>query len=531
MDAGWLGLALLLAGLPALAGSQTGQARSDLIMNRRCDLWLPQGLKPASLLPLSGTTESRALPRTIYEMASGQTGGDAGSGSSSSSQSSSSSSSQSPATQSNSPSQDSGYSSSVRHRPGTGSSVHRETVAEEVAPPPELTKAEGLIDKHDYAGAEPLLRKVVGDDPANYVAWYELGFVENGLGKTDDSITAYRKSVAAKADVFESNLNLGLQLAKNGQPDAEQYLRAATQLTPTSHVAEGRARAWLSLAHVIESTKPEEALAAYRQAAVLQPKDAEPHLAAGLVLEKQEKFADAESEFKQALALDPKASSDAVTGLANIYMRGHRLAEAEAELRQLVVAHPDQADAHIQLGRVLAAEGKNDDGIAELQAAVKLAPADVSVQRDLADLYFIAKKNDLAEAAYRALLTANPKDAALRQDLGKALIEQKKFADAQKELLLAVSLKPDLSAAYGDLAFAASENKNYPLTLKALDMRAKYLPEEPVTYFLRASAYDHLKDFKRAAENFHLFLNTAHGKYPDQEWQAKHRLIAIEPKK
>jgi Tfp pilus assembly protein PilF len=45
-----------------------------------------------------------------------------------------------------------------------------------------------LIDKHDYAGAEPLLRKVVGDDPANYVAWYELGFVENGLGKTDDSI-------------------------------------------------------------------------------------------------------------------------------------------------------------------------------------------------------------------------------------------------------------------------------------------------------------------------------------------------------
>ena len=59
----------------------------------------------------------------------------------------------------------------------------------------------------------------------------------------------------------------------------------------------------------------------------------------------------------------------------------------------------------------------------------------------------------------------------------------------------------------------------------------KFLPENPFTYFLRASAYDHLKDLKRAAANYHLFLNTANGKYPEQEWQAKHRLIAIEPKK
>jgi predicted Zn-dependent protease len=180
---------------------------------------------------------------------------------------------------------------------------------------------------------------------------------------------------------------------------------------------------------------------------------------------------------------------------------------------------------------VLAAEGKNDDAIAELQAAAKLAPADVALQRDLADLYLIAKKYDQAEVAYRVLLSAHPNDAELHQSLGKSLLEEKKFPDAQKEFLAAVTLKPGLGSAYGDLAFAANENKDYPLTIKALDARAKYLAEEPVTYFLRASAYDHLKDMKRAAANYHLFLNTAHGKYPDQEWQAKHRLIAIEPRK
>jgi tetratricopeptide (TPR) repeat protein len=420
-------------------------------------------------------------------------------------------------------------SSKSGHRKTGASSGHHVRVEEEVAAPPELAKAETFIQKEDYAAAEPLLRKAIEGDPANYIAWFDLGFVENKLGKLDDSIAAYRKSVAAKPDVFESNLNLGIQLAKARQPDAEQFLRAATRLKPTAHVAEGQERAWLSLAHVLEATRREEAIGAYHQAAILQPKDPEPHVAAGLLFEKDDKFSDAVEEYKIALALDP--ASDALTGLANIYMRGRRFPEAEECLRKLVAAHPDQTAAHIQLGRVLAAEGKNDAAIAELQAGAKLSPADESVQRDLADLYAAAEKNDQAEAAYRALLAAHPGEAELHRGLGQCLLREKKFAEAEREFLATVKLKPDLGEAYGDLAFAAGENHDYVLTIKALDTRAKFLPETPITYFLRASAFDHLKDMKQAAANYHLFLNTANGKYPDQEWQARHRLITIEPKK
>jgi hypothetical protein len=53
----------------------------------------------------------------------------------------------------------------------------------------------------------------------------------------------------------------------------------------------------------------------------------------------------------------------------------------------------------------------------------------------------------------------------------------------------------------------------------------------PIGYFLRATAYDHLREYKPAAENYHRFLATATGQFPDQEWQARHRLIAIEPRK
>jgi tetratricopeptide (TPR) repeat protein len=407
---------------------------------------------------------------------------------------------------------------------------HHRVAVEDSAHPPELTQAEAAIEKQDYAAAELLLKRVVADSPSNYTAWFDLGFVYNALGQTSESVAAYRKSVDAKPDLFESNLNLGVLLARAGNPEAEKFLRAATTLKPTAHLEEGQARAWLSLAHVVEARKPDEALEAYRKAAALTPTDPEPHLAAGLLLANGNRFADAEQEYKRALEIDPQ-SADALTGMANIYMRGRRFTEAEAALRKLVELRPDDAGAHMQLGRMLAVAGQNDNAIAELQIALKLAPTDAGLRRDLADLYVQAGKQDLAEAQYRALLSANPKDAELHQGLGHVFLKQRKFPEAQQEFLEAVNLKPDLGTAYGDLAFAADGNKNYELAIKAWDARAKLLPEIPVGYFMRASAYDHLRDYKAAAENYHRFLEVANGQFPDQEWQARYRLIAIEPKK
>src|SRR5713226_6116786 len=343
----------------------------------------------------------------------------------------------------------------------TGKTVrHHKVEVEDPSSPPELIQAEGAIEKKDYFTAEPLLKKVVAADPQNFAAWFDLGFIYNTLGRTDDAIAAYRKSVAAKPDVFESNLNLGLTLVKAGQPEAEQYLRAATKLKPTSQAQEGQARAWLSLGHVLEATTPAAALEAYTQAAHLDPKDPEPHLSAGPLLEAQTRYADAEQEYKQAFALDP-SSADALTGMANIYMRGHRFTEAEEVLRKLVALHPNDAGAHMQLGRMLAAAGQYENAIAELQTALKLAPEDAAANRDLADLFAMAGKSTEAEAQYRALLALKPKDPELHHALGQALLKERKFPEAQQELLAAIQLKPDLGPAYGDLAVAANENKNY----------------------------------------------------------------------
>jgi tetratricopeptide (TPR) repeat protein len=392
-----------------------------------------------------------------------------------------------------------------------------------------LTQAEAGIEKQDYAGAELLLKKYLETYPDSYSAWYDLGYVYHGLGKSEDSIAAYRKSVAAKPDVFESNLNLGLALADAGQPDAERFLRAATKLKPSSDPAGGHKRAWMGLGRFLESTKPDEAADAFRQASAVDPKDPEPHLLAGSVLERQHP-ADAEKEYQQVLAITPN-SADALTALTNLYMRQRRFPEAETLLRKIVAIHPNDSSAHLQLGRMLAISGKNEAAAAELEIGLKLDPADSKARRDLADLYAEMGKYDEAQKSYEPLLSSYPNDAGLHHGYGRVLLKQKKFSEAQQEFMKAVQLQPNVGEVYGDLAVAASENKDYPLAIKAADLRAKYLPEIPMSYFLRATAYDHLRDPKQAARYYHQFLEVAGGKYPDQEWQAKHRLIAIEPKK
>jgi tetratricopeptide (TPR) repeat protein len=392
-----------------------------------------------------------------------------------------------------------------------------------------LAEAETDIDKRDYASAEPLLKEYLEAHPDSYSAWYDLGYVYHGTGKSEDAIAAYRKSVAAKPDLFESNLNLGLALAAAGQAEAEQFLRVATKLKPASGPAQGSKRAWIALGSLLATSKPDDAAAAFQQAAILDAKDPEPHLLAASLLEKQHP-ADAEKEYQQALAIAPQ-SADALAALTNFYMGQKRFADAESLLRKLVILHPDDASAHLQLGRMLAIAGKNDEAAAELEAGLKLDPADSKAERDLADLYADSGKYNQAQELYNALLVSHPNDAGLHYGLGRVLVRQKQFLQAEQELLRSVQLQPDLGTAYGELAIAADQNKDYALAIKAADMRAKYLPEVPVSYFMRATAYDHLQDVKQASKYYHLFLDVAGGKYPDQEWQARHRLIAIEPKK
>jgi tetratricopeptide (TPR) repeat protein len=390
----------------------------------------------------------------------------------------------------------------------------------------DLREAESLLQKQQFSQAEAKLQALMNKQAENPQAWFDLGFAQSHLSKTVEAVTSYKRAVELDPKWFEARRNLGLALAKSGDvAGATGELKKAVTLKPTVGAQQALAGAWLSLAQVTEESQPQEALAAYQKAAELAPTNAEALVGAARLTERSGNTVSAEQQY---LKLADSGNNDSVEHLIGLYLKQKRYSDAETWLRKYMAGNPQNSAAQVQLGRLLAAEGKAQEAITTLEPVYK-SSSDPKIARELAELYLQTKKYEAAATLFQNLVEQSPQDAQLHLNYGSALMHQLKYAEAQAELLKAVRLKPGLADAYFDLGYAAQQTKNYELALRALDARAKIQPETPATYFLRATAYDNLRLYKPAAENYKLFLAAAGGKFPEQEFQARHRLKAILP--
>ncbi len=111
---------------------------------------------------------------------------------------------------------------------------------------------------------------------------------------------------------------------------------------------------------------------------------------------------------EKALALDP-GDKELRTQLAVGLRIAGRLDEARAILGELIEGFgrrrsPERAQLHVELAKVAHAEGKNDEALAEMEAASKMDVNNARIQRELAELCRAAGQDDKAERTYRALL-------------------------------------------------------------------------------------------------------------------------------
>jgi tetratricopeptide (TPR) repeat protein len=396
---------------------------------------------------------------------------------------------------------------------------------ETVAAPDALQEAEELLQKQQYDLAETKLKALLTNNSDNPQVWFDLGFAQSHLGKSPGAIAAYRKAAELSPKWFEAQLNLALLLAKTGQnAEAASVLKIAVQLKPVTGGQRALGTAWLLLAQVLETSDPTNAGSAYDKALEFDPANADLYAVAGSVTERNGDLAGAEQRYLKAAELGSSAGAGQLVGL---YIKQRRYTDAETWLRKFLVQNPQNAAAQAQLGRLLAAEGKLPEAIASLESAGAAGGPEAS--RELAGLYLENKQYDKAAALFQGLLGKTPDDAELHFGLGMAMAHLHKYPEAEAELIRALQRKPELTEAYYDLAYAAQQNKHYELSLRVLDARAKFLPEIAGTYWLRAVDFDSLHANKQAAANYRLFLAVSNGNAPDQEFQARHRLIAITP--
>jgi tetratricopeptide (TPR) repeat protein len=392
-----------------------------------------------------------------------------------------------------------------------------------------VAEAEAAIVKSDWKAAQEKLAPWLAANPTDARALFDAGYVADAQNKLEDAVGFYRRATEANPQSFEAHAELGLLLARqNKLSDARTELVAATALDPGEAGAAAKARTWRALAEIDRTDDPAKASDDLLEALKLSPETPADTLLAAELASQTSQFAAAEASYRRVLAKDPK-SATANAGLAHILITRKQYPEAETLLRTALEQAPDDPALSAQLATVLAAQDKAE-ALPIFQKLHADHPKDIAITRMLATVLDDAGDEEGSDKLYVALLAATPENPDLLIAHGQNLIRQLKYSEAFSVFDKATRLDEANADGWSGLAFAASKTDRPSITLHALTERSKLLPEVPSTYFLWATAYDALHNKTQAITYYHHFLDASAGKYPNQEWQAKQRLLVLEKK-
>ncbi|HTH52523.1 MAG TPA: tetratricopeptide repeat protein [Edaphobacter sp.] len=397
---------------------------------------------------------------------------------------------------------------------------------------PLRAKAADALNKQDYATAVTLLTQLAAGNPKDAQVLYNLGLAQDALDHTADAESAYRRATAAGPNFLEPHLALGLLLARAGKPS-----EARTELTAAAVIPNGdanlRARAYRALARIDQDSNPSAASDELLNAIKLSSETPEDILLTGELAEANGDPTSAEAAYRRLLAADPD-NTQATAALVHLLISQKKLDQAEPLLQAALQKHPGDPILISQLASVYDAQNKPEEAIPLVQKLHAAQPQDAAIARLLARLYVRNGNYEKAMPLYKALTAASPNDPTLLDDQADALIRLRQPGEAETLLKRAIADPTAFPSpqAYGSalshLAFAASNNNDPATVLQAIDLRAKVLPPTPSTIFLAAAAHDKLHQVKEASDLYKQFLAASQGQFPDEEWEARHRLSALQ---
>ncbi len=165
---------------------------------------------------------------------------------------------------------------------------------------------------------------------------------------------------------------------------------------------------------------------------------------------------DAAAAFREALRLLPDFA-EAHNNLGLVLAEQGKLDEAVAHYREALRIQPGYALAHHNLGKALLRQGNAREAEEHFREAVRLQPGHAQAHLHLGDLLRAAGRRDEAIDAYRASVKADPRDHRPHNELGVCLLDAGRPTEAVDCFRAAARLKPDFVPAYNNLGVALLE--------------------------------------------------------------------------
>ena len=253
-----------------------------------------------------------------------------------------------------------------------------------------------------------------------------IGLVQVGLQATADRFT------------YVPIIGLAIMVAW-GVPDLlEPYRSRLVVLAVSSSIALSllTARSWVQVQYWRNST------VLFEHALQVTHRNYLAHNNLGAALFYQGKVEEAIDHYYQAIQIRPDYDR-AYFNLGNAFAELGNIDTARRYYAKAPSFEP--AEAHNNLGRALAIQGKIEDAIANYLEALALKPDLAEAHNNLGDA--LARQGEFAEAidSFSRALALDPKMAETHDNLGRALARQGRFAEAIEHFSRALALKPDFA--------------------------------------------------------------------------------------
>jgi serine/threonine protein kinase/Tfp pilus assembly protein PilF len=282
--------------------------------------------------------------------------------------------------------------------------------------------------------------------PANRLDFVLLGseLLQQGLWK--DARASFEQALRRQPDDFWSHFLLGECLLNQGLlPEAETHLAECLRQRPDF--------VWnyVALATLHEKPKTakglEAAAADYSRALELTPNEDAQYLLyvnRGLVRFDQEKYADAEGDLLQAIAIQP-GHYRAYVNLAQLYQDRHRFAESEQLLEKamrLPLPHRVRAECHVAHARNLYAVKKYEESVTACDTALRILPEYAPAHFQRGQTFLELRRYAAALAAFdRYLAVGGVGEFDLYFGRGRARLQRGDYLGARDEYTRALECR------------------------------------------------------------------------------------------
>jgi tetratricopeptide (TPR) repeat protein len=191
----------------------------------------------------------------------------------------------------------------------------------------------------------------------------------------------------------------------------------------------------------------------WRDSVVKSPNKARPRHALGVNLKKQDRFAEAVFQFKEALRINPYYA-DVRNELAEILIGQGKYKEAAEHLNATLSINPRHSRAYNNLGSLMELQGKYTEATGNFLKAIEIEPAYAQAHYNLGVVYHRQGKLKQAQEEYMKALGADPGFAKAHNNLGVAMQQQGKLKEAVKHFSTALKLEPGYKEARRNLESA-----------------------------------------------------------------------------